>query len=286
MEKYIGKFISYLEVEKNYSPHTVLNYRKDLEEFTAHLGKTPLAKVEYMMLRKFLADLRGKNLKPRSLARKMSTLRSFFRFLQKEGYLKDNPAALLMTPKLDKSLPKFLTEEEMKKYIEAPKEDKMFSKRNRAILEMLYSTGMRVSELVGLNVEHVDFFGQIVKVAGKGKKERLIPIGDTALKAIKSYLDERKDKKSVLFLNKNGTRISTRGVCDVTHKYLHQFGSDKKISPHVLRHSFATHLLDRGADLRSVQELLGHANLSTTQIYTHVTTDRLKKVYDKAHPRA
>jgi len=287
MNRYIDKFITYLEVEKNYSSHTLLNYKLDLGEFFKFLDQTEIEKVEYLHLRRFLSTLRERHLKPRSMARKLSSLRSFFRFLNKEGYLKENPAVLLMSPKLDKTLPKFLSEDEMAQFIEAPKGTDEFGLRDRAILETLYSTGMRVSELVGLNTEDVDLIGQIAKAKGKGKKERLVPLGRKAADCLQIYLSKRKKQNtSACFLNKNGTRLTTRGVFNITDKYIKQVSAVKNISPHVLRHSFATHMLDRGADLRSVQELLGHVNLSTTQIYTHVTTDRLKKVYDKAHPRA
>lgn len=286
MKRYLSKFISYLEIEKNYSKHTLLNYRLDLEEFADFTKDVKLEKIDYLLMRRFLAELRTKHLRPRSLARKMSSLRSFFKFLQRESLIKNNPAVLLMSPKLDKPLPKFLAEDEMIRFIEAPDLKTILGKRDRAILETLYSTGIRVSELVGLNSEDVDQIGNIIKVFGKGKKERLVPIGNKAVNAIKDYLTSRKEKSRIVFLNKNGTRLSTRGVCNLTHKYILKIASSSKVSPHVLRHSFATHMLDHGADLRSVQELLGHMNLSTTQIYTHVTTDRLKKVYDKAHPRA
>jgi len=286
MDRYVQKFISYLDVEKNYSSHTILNYRLDLEEFFKFLEKTPVEQVNYQDLRRYLAQLRVKEYRPRTLSRKLSSLRSFFKFLQRENIIKENPAVLLMSPKLDKPLPKFLSEEEITKFIEMPPLDKEMGRRDRAILETLYSAGLRVGELVGLNVEHVDFISNIVKAAGKGKKERLVPIGDQALKALQNYLDTRKHKSSAMFLNKNGTRLSDRSVRTIVNKYIRAASLNINISPHALRHSFATHLLDRGADLRSVQELLGHVNLSTTQIYTHVSTDKLKKVYDKAHPRA
>jgi len=286
MNRYIEKFISYLDIEKNYSKHTILNYRIDLEEFFKYIDKTPIEKVEYLTLRKFLAHLRTKQHRPRTLARKLSTLRSFFKFFTREGFLRDNPATFLMSPKLDKPLPKFLSEDDMVKFIESPRTDNILDKRNRAILETLYSTGIRVSELVGLNIDDVDFIGNIAKVSGKGKKERLVPIGNKALKSIQNYLDSRKEKSNIMFLNKNGTRLSTKGVFDMTKKYIKLTSIQQNVSPHVLRHSFATHLLDRGADLRSVQELLGHTSLSTTQIYTHVSTEKLRRVYDQAHPRA
>jgi integrase/recombinase XerC len=286
MNRYLQKFISYLEIEKNYSPHTVLNYRIDLEEFFKFIGPMPVQQVDYLLLRKFLAQLRSKQHRSRTLARKLSSLRSFLKFLHREGFIQENPAVLLMSPKLEKTLPKFLTEDEINKFIEAPSLKTPSGKRDRAILETLYSTGIRVSELVGLNADQVDLIGNVVKVAGKGKKERLVPIGDKALDSIRVYLQSRQHRSSALFLNKSGTRLSDRSVRNIVNKYIKAISLTRSISPHVLRHSFATHLLNRGADLRSVQELLGHVNLSTTQIYTHVTTDRLKEVYNKAHPRA
>jgi tyrosine recombinase XerC len=286
MNRHIDKFLTYLEIEKNYSPHTLLNYRVDLTEFFQFLGTTDLERVDYLFLRRYLASLREKKLKPRSMSRKLSSLRSFYKFMNREGYLKDNPAALLMSPKLDKTLPKFLSEDEMKAFIESPDTGSEAGLRDRAILETLYSTGIRVSELVGLNIDTVDLIGSIAKVAGKGKKERLVPIGSKAADAIRAYLNKRRATTQALFLNKSGRRLTARSIFNITEKYIKQVSATKNISPHVLRHSFATHMLDRGADLRSVQELLGHASLSTTQIYTHVTTERLKKIYDKAHPRA
>lgn len=286
MDRYINKFISYLEIEKNYSRHTLLNYRLDLIELGSFIAEIPWERVDYPLLRKYLAQLRTKQYRSRTLARKLSSLRSFFRFLHREGLIKNNPALLVMSPRMEKRLPKFLTEEETARFIESPSHETWQGRRDRAIFEMLYSTGIRVSELVGLDVSGVDLISNMVKVAGKGKKERLVPIGDKAVTAIKDYLDHRKGQSPVLFLNKNGTRLSDRGVRNIIHKYIHAASLNQNISPHVLRHTFATHLLNRGADLRSVQELLGHAHLSTTQIYTHVTTDRLKKVYNQAHPRA
>lgn len=286
MERYIEKFCTYLNVEKNYSSHTILNYRMDLEEFGRFTGEMPLEKIDYLLLRRFLARLRERQLRPKSLARKLSSLRSFFKFLQRENLLAHNPAVLLMSPKLEKKLPQFLTEEEMTRFIEAPSPEEESGKRDRAILETLYSTGIRVSELVGLNTADVDLIGNIVKVAGKGRKERLVPLGDKASEAVKDYLDSRRHKTDILFLNRGGSRLSARSVRNIINKYIVRTGLSYKISPHTLRHTFATHLLNRGADLRSVQELLGHVSLSTTQVYTHVTTDRLKKVYDRAHPRA
>ena len=289
MEKYIEKFIRYLEIEKNYSPHTILNYRLDLEHFSKFLGELDVEKVDYLAVRKYLALLKEKNLGNRTVNRRLSSLRSFFKFLTREGYLKANPILSVSSPKLEKHLPQFLTEEETKRLIESafPKNDEdELSLRDRAILETFYSTGMRIAELVSIDARDIDFISNIIKVMGKGKKERIVPIGDMALLAIRKYLEKRKKTSDTIFLNKNGSRITTRGVRGIVSKYIKISGTKQGVSPHTLRHSFATHLLNRGADLRTVQELLGHANLSTTQIYTHLTTEKLKSVYDKAHPRA
>ena len=290
MIRYIDKFIDYLKIEKNASEHTIINYSVDLKDFSNFLGDAQLETVTYLVLRRYLAHIKERNYSKRTIARKLATLRSFFRFLYREGYLKTNPATSIVTPKLEKKLPLFLDVDEVVKLIEAPGEKDLSGLRDKAILETLYSTGIRVGELVGLNINNVDFIGGVVKVSGKGKKERLTPIGDKALRAIRNYLGKRDLKKSVnkkaVFLNKNGGRLTDRSVRRVVGKYIKTVSLREGISPHTLRHSFATHLLDRGADLRSVQELLGHMNLSTTQIYTHVTTKRLKEVYEKAHPRA
>ena len=286
MIKYLDKFFTYLDIEKNYSTHTALNYRIDLEEFAAFLGENSVTAVEYPDLRRFLAQLKGRNLKPRTLARKLSSLRSFFKYLQREDVIQSNPDKLLVTPKLDKPLPHFMSEEETVQLIEAPRKGKFNSLRDKAIFEILYFTGIRVSELVGLNVDDVDFIGNIIKVLGKGKKERIVPIGDQALNVLKAYVDQRKVNNKFIFVNKGGTRLSDRSVRNIINKYILEQSMAQHVTPHMFRHSFATHLLNHGADLRSVQELLGHVNLSTTQIYTHLTTEKLKKVYDQAHPRA
>ncbi len=286
MKRYVEKFLTYLEIEKNYSPHTLTNYKIDLNELSALLDHPDPLKLSYLHLRKYLAQMRQRSLKPRTLARKLSSIRSFFKFLHREGLIKNNPAVLLLTPRLDKKLPKFLSEKEVTALIESPPLDKTAGKRDRAILELLYSSGLRVSELVGMNVESVDAISNLVKVRGKGKKERLVPVGDKAVEALRDYLNDRASGQRALFLNKNGRRLSDRGVRNIINKHILKTSIRMNVSPHVMRHSFATHLLNRGADLRSVQELLGHVNLSTTQIYTHISTERLKNVYDKAHPHA
>jgi len=286
MQRYIEKFIRYLEIEKNYSPYTVLNYRLDLEGFKGFLGETLLENVDYLTLRKYLAMVKEKNLSVRTIARHLSTLRSFFKFLTREGHLKTNPTLSLSSPKQEKHLPVFLTEDEATKLIEAVVAKDERGLRDRAVLETFYSTGIRISELAGLKVDDIDFIGSVVKVLGKGRKERIVPIGEQAIRAIRTYLEKRKKQSEALFLNKSGKRMTVRGIRNLVQKYVLIASMKHGISPHTLRHSFATHLLNRGADLRSVQELLGHVNLSTTQIYTHLTTERLKSVYDKAHPRA
>ena len=286
MWRFIEKFIRYIDIEKNYSVHTQLNYRLDLEEFGGFLKDVGVERIDYLFLRKYLARLKEKGLAHKSINRKLSCLRSFFKFLLREGLLKANPMVSVSSPKQEKRLPVFLSEEEVVKLIESvlPKDERGL--RDRALLETFYSTGMRISEVVSLDIDDIDFLGNIVKVMGKGKKERIVPIGEHALSALRRYVGARKKESEALFLNKNSRRISSRGVRNIVQKYIRLAGLRQGISAHTFRHSFATHLLNRGADLRSVQELLGHANLSTTQIYTHLTTDRLKSVYDKAHPRA
>lgn len=290
MDRYIDKFKNYLAVEKNYSAHTIKNYLADLKEFSRFLSGRDIINVDYLTVRKFLAHLREKRIAKRSVARKLSSLRTFFRFLQRDGYIKTSPVANIYTPKLDKKLPIFLDEKSVLKLITAPDKKTFQGARDGAILETLYSTGIRVSELVGIDISDVDSISGVIKVLGKGRKERLAPVGDKAVSAIREYLQYRNRKKwgdrKPLFLNKSGKRLTDRSIRRIVNKYIKDMSMKERISPHTLRHSFATHLLNRGADLRSVQELLGHKNLSTTQIYTHVTTERLKSVYDKAHPRA
>jgi tyrosine recombinase XerC len=286
MDRLIERFVRYLEIEKNYSGHTVLNYRLDLNDFVKFLGESPVESVDYLLLRKYLALLKEKKLGSRSMARHLSALRSFFKFLTREGFLKSNPILSVASPKLDKHLPQFLTEEEVIRLINSSLPKDEMGMRDRAILETFYSTGMRIGELVSLSQDDLDFIGGVVKLKGKGKKERIAPIGDKAISSLREYLEKRKKQTNAVFLNKRGTRITDRGVRNIVGKYLRLSGMKQGVSPHTLRHSFATHLLNRGADLRTVQELLGHANLSTTQIYTHLTTEKLKNVYDKAHPRA
>jgi len=298
---YLEQFERHLSLEKNASPHTVRNYLSDLKEFSEFVrrelpslldseGNPAIEKVDHLAIRGYLGMLYKKN-KRSSLTRKLASLRAFFRFLMREGYISLNPAKLVSTPKQEKYLPSVLSIDEIFSLLSVKFPPGPLGLRDGAIMETLYSCGISVSELTGLNEDDIDVNLGIIKVRGKGGKERIVPVGGKALDALKAYAavkpegdDDRRDRP--VFLNNRGKRFSTRGVERVIHKYLLQCGILKKITPHSLRHTFATHLLDAGADLRSIQELLGHASLSTTQKYTHVSLDKLMEVYDKAHPRS
>jgi integrase/recombinase XerC len=329
----IDEFLNYLKFERHFSPHTAKCYSADLAQFSAFLmgdtaaaagrqnfaGAAPTSRLsvggqaagggtavlaepqlqqklrdaDTEQIKLFLGFLGTQNYSKSTVARKLATLRSFYKFCLRRGYVKAHPLATIRTPKQEKRLPKFLELEQITKLLSTPDDSTLLGARDKAMLEVLFSTGVRVSELVDLNFADLDFEGQAVRVRGKGKKQRTSPIGPTALAAIQKYLQLRRADarsanfdQSALFVNKHGQRLSTRSVRRKLDKYLAECGLDPTISPHTLRHSFATHMLNRGADLRSVQELLGHQSLSTTQVYTHLTTPRLKAVYDDAHPRA
>ncbi len=323
----IQEFLNYLQFEKRFSGHTAKCYGADLHQFSefliAHSDSAPSAheptsltqqggpatalatetdlKVDQLLLsaqidsvRSYLGLLNEKQYSKATIARKLATLRSFYKFLVKRNHISSNPVISIRTPKQEKKLPRFLEYEEVKKLLSTPPINTWLGSRDRAILETLYSTGIRVSELVALNMDDIDFLGEVVHVRGKGKKERIAPIGSSALQVIQHYMEYRNKRAQsngnfdakVLFVNKHGRRLSTRSVRRKMDKYLKMSGLDPDISPHTLRHSFATHMLNNGADLRSVQELLGHQSLSTTQVYTHVTTAQLKKDYDDSHPRS
>ncbi len=290
MEQYLARFAEYLEAERNASVHTIKNYKIDLRDFYAFIQNKPIASIDYLEIRRFLGILKEKNYQKSTISRKLACLRSFFKFLARENLLKVNPASGIQSPKRDKKLPSCLELKEVENLLDAPNGNSWEEKRDKAILETLYSSGVRVSELMGLNDDDLDLLSGQMKVRGKGKKERIVPVGSVAIKAIQIYTDLRPKRdsktKGALFINRLGTRLTDRSVRRVLNKYVRRIALGKEISPHTLRHSFATHLLDRGADLRSVQELLGHANLSTTQIYTHVSTKRLREAFQKAHPRA
>ncbi|MFH1616009.1 MAG: tyrosine recombinase XerC [Planctomycetota bacterium] len=320
----IQNFLAYLRFERHFSDHTAKCYGADLQQFVDFLNntKTPdqynpspcqdapaatalatqqetivdqlLLQVETNNIRSFLAMLNEKKYSKATAARKLATLRSFYKFLVKRNYIASNPVTVVRTPKQEKKLPKYLEYQDIQRLMRVIPTDSWLGARDRAILETIYSTGIRVSELVALNMDDIDFLGEVVHVRGKGKKERIAPIGAPALQAIQHYMEFRNRRiqsnsnfdTRVLFVNKHGRRLSTRSVRRKMDKYLILAGFDPTaISPHTLRHSFATHMLNNGADLRSVQELLGHQSLSTTQIYTHLSTKKLKEEYDAAHPR-
>ena len=323
----IQEFLDYLRFEKRFSEHTAKCYGADLSQFGGFLisrfeanlqnaeqapltgphegpatavATQPDVKLDQLLLstdtdvvRAYLAFLHEQQYSKATIARKLATLRSFYKFLVRRNRLGSNPVMAVRTPKQEKKLPRFLEYEEVKKLLETPPMDNWLGARDRAILETLYSTGIRVSELVALNMDDVDFLGEVVHIRGKGKKERIAPISSSALQVIQNYIEFRNKRaqsnsnfdSKVLFVNKHGRRLSTRSVRRKMDKYLNMAGLDISISPHTLRHSFATHMLNNGADLRSVQELLGHQSLSTTQVYTHLSTRKLKEVYESAHPR-
>jgi integrase/recombinase XerC len=306
----VRQFLDYLRLEKHFSDYTVKSYGADLIQFGQFLAGSigqlagagtnsssiddRMVKCEPLTIREFLAYLYGQNYTKSTTARKLATLRSFYKFLIRRGMVSVNPLSTIRTPKQEKRLPKCLDLEQVQKLLDAPGDADLLSARDRSMLEVLYSSGIRVSELVDLEMADLDLQEGVLRVRGKGRKDRLTPIGSQAIKALQRYFELRNgDAKSQqpqsanrVFLNKHGEPLSTRSVRRKLDKYLVMAGLDPGISPHTLRHSFATHLLNNGADLRSVQELLGHQSLSTTQIYTHLTTSRMKEVYDQAHPRA
>ncbi len=305
MQQYIDRFADYLKYQRNASAHTLRNYVSDLEQFHEYLcPKDPkgnradidIGQIDHITIREYMATLYQEHRKKSSIARKLATLRTFFKFLCREQVVEANPARLVSSPRLEKRLPKVISVDEVVHFIETPDTDTVLGKRDRAIIELLYATGCRVSEIAGMNLDDFDFKHQMIRVRGKGRKERFVPFGSKAKEALAVYLEERvslldnapnqeRDAR-VVFLNYQGTRITTRSIGRLIEKYVKQCAMAQNISPHSLRHSIATHLLSAGADLRAIQELLGHARLSTTQIYTHVSIEQLMQVYDNAHPRA
>lgn len=302
LREHINSYISFLKNEKNYSNNTVISYKNDLLQLLNYLKDYKIIRrnnIQYIdrsIMRKYIVYLKKCDYSARSICRKISTVRSFFKFLSREGIVDINPTINLMTPKIKKKLPSFLYLEEINKLIETPPGNTIFGIRDRAILELLYGTGMRVGELVNLNISDIDLHEKTVRVFGKGSKERILPLGNPSIKAVQKYLTVRnifrknisinQNDQNALLLNRFGGRLSARSIRRLIIKYMKIACLNKKISPHVLRHSFATHLLGGGADLRSVQELLGHESLSTTQIYTHITKERLKAIYKKSYPRS
>lgn len=307
MYSLLDAYLYHLQVEKNASPYTIQNYQKDIFQFIDFLAEElsipdnqiKAEMVTHLLVRSYLANMKNSGMARATIARKLAAIRSFFRYLCREEILESNPLKAVATPKQDKRLPEFLYKGEMEALLEAPDQTTPLGMRDAAILELLYASGIRVSELVGLNLEDLDFNIGYVRVLGKGQKERIVPVGSFALKALQTYIHQgRPVLKDVatkgqsergtapLLLNNKGGRLTDRGVRYLLTKYINQTSIHKQVSPHTMRHSFATHLLEGGADLRTVQELLGHVNMSTTQIYTHVTKERIKQVYSKTHPRA
>jgi integrase/recombinase XerC len=305
MQNYLDKFEEHLKYERNLSIHTLRNYMSDLRQFQDYLcpvmpdgSRRPveIQQIDHITIREYLATFYKDQHKKTSIARKLATLRTFFKFLCREQVLEMNPAKMVSSPRLEKKLPKVLSIEEVIRFIESPDLETVLGKRDRAILELLYGAGIRVSELCGLDLEDVDLKNQSIRVRGKGRKERIVPYGSKAKEALELYLEVRGElllespvddrNPEIFFYNYQGTRITTRSVGRMIDKYVKECALAMDISPHSLRHSFATHLLSNGADLRAIQELLGHARLSTTQIYTQVSMEKLMEVYDKTHPKA
>ncbi|MBJ6802114.1 tyrosine recombinase XerC [Geomonas propionica] len=289
MKRAIEQFCGYLETERNVSPHTLAAYKSDLEQFASFLegrGEPTPEKVDHLAIRQYLAQLHKGHAKS-SIGRKLSAIRALFRFLLREGRLEKSPAELVSTPKKEKRLPFHLNIDQVSALVEAPAGSRL-PLRDRAVLETLYSCGIRVSELTGMNVADLDLAGAVARVMGKGGKERIVPVGSFARGALAAYLAERGEPapSEPLILNSRGKRINRRSVTRIVDSHMMLIAAMRKVSPHTLRHTFATHLLEGGADLRAIQELLGHASLSTTQKYTHVSIDKLMEVYDQAHPKA
>jgi len=302
VNEHLAQFLQHLKYERNVSPHTLRNYTSDLEQFRDHLLAVekredfPIEQIDRLTIREWMAELHEGH-KKASVARKLASLRTFFQFLVREGKLENNPAKQVATPKIERKLPNHLSMEDAVRFIETPDVETDLGRRDRAILEFLYATGIRVGELVGIDVQDVDFRERMVRVTGKRKKQRIVAFGEPSAQAVISYIQETRERfllnapinerdVNALFLNYQGTRITTRSVGRMIDKYIKQCADIHAISPHSLRHTFATHLLDSGADLRDIQELLGHARLSTTQIYTQVSMEKMIEVYDKAHPKA
>ncbi len=294
MQKEISQFLASLKHERNASPHTIASYGRDLLQLARYLEerKIALSRIDNVILRGFLAKLQEKKNKKSTVARKLAAIRSFFQFCIKKKWLENNPAKAVATPKQEKHVPSFLSEDEMAQFLDLPQTTQPLDLRDKAALELLYATGMRVSELAGLDLDDLNFSERLIRVKGKGKKERLVPFGKKAEDCLTFYIRSRPQinkgdiEAKALFLNYRGERLSARSVERIVDKYIRLTALRRKISPHSLRHSFASHLLSRGADLRVIQELLGHESLATTQKYTHLDLKQLLEVYKKSHPRS
>jgi tyrosine recombinase XerC len=301
MEADVDRFVEYMSVVKDLSEHTVRAYATDIVQFVNFLREEgvgdDLASLDSKIVRRYLARLHRQGNSKSSIARKLASLRAFFKFLLRRGKIEIDPTIGIASPKLEKKLPKYLREDQIEKLMLSPNTSSPLGLRDAAILEVMYATGVRVSELVGMNLQDVDLPAGEIRVLGKGSKERIVLLGRSAQKALEAYLNAGRGKllsnrgstrlhEDAVFLNKNGRRITARSVYRLLDKYFSKVSDELKISPHVIRHTFATHMLEHGADLRSIQELLGHSSISTTQIYTHVSRERLRQVYESAHPRA
>ena len=300
MDEYLETFLKHIRLQKNFSAHTLEAYASDLSQYFKYMSSisgddnSGIGKFTLAGIRDYLYILSNSGLKRKSIARKLASIKSFGKFLVQEGIIEKNPASDIKTPKIEKKEPVFLSLKEINMVMDAPIDEGMVPYRNHAILELFYSTGIRLSELHGLDIDSIDFHNDVVRVYGKGKKERIIPIGRKAMEAVKKYLPLRRtylfhkgnsDEKA-LFISNRSCRFGKRSIQDSVSKHLKMISEKEHLSPHVLRHTFATHMLDNGADLRAVQELLGHVSLNTTQIYTHVSMERLAQAYRLAHPRA
>ena len=302
LQEDLTQFFQHLKYERNLSPHTLRNYASDLDQFREHLlgveGRDDIdsKEVDRLTIREWMASLHGDH-KKTSVARKLASLRTFFQFLIREGKLDSNPAKMVATPQIERQLPNPLSIEDAVRFIETPDINTHLGRRDRAIIEFLYATGIRVGELVGINLADLDLRERVVRVTGKRNKQRMVPFGEPALQALLLYLEKTRvvflnecpeagRDPNALFLHRRGGRLTTRSVGRMIDKYIRQCADIHNISPHGLRHTFATHLLDQGADLRDIQELLGHARLTTTQIYTQVSMEKMIEVYDRAHPKA
>ncbi len=292
MDNYIKQFKKYLEAERNYSTHTLRAYARDLDEFYGFLisrgNDCDMNGIEDSDIRSFIGVLNKKNSKS-TIERKLASLRAFFDYLQKEKIIKSNPAKLIPSPKKEKKLPVFLSVDEMFRLIDQHLTEGVRGLRDRAVMELMYSSGIRVGELVNIKMDDINFENHELKLLGKGSKERIVPVGKKALKSLMDYMEKRellKPKSDYIFINNRGTKISERTVARIVKKFAKAASLNKNISPHALRHSFATHLLGSGADLRAIQDMLGHSSLSVTQKYTHTSVERIMDIYDKTHPRS
>lgn len=290
MDKLINDFLKYLEVERHYSEHTIISYKTDLEEFNEYLGNKNIKDTDYKFIRDYLTYMFDKKYEKKTISRHISTLRSYYKYLLEEKIIKKNPMTLISNPKLDKKLPNFLYYDELEILLNIPDRSTTLGLRDALILELLYSTGIRVSELINIKLKDINRSDKKILIMGKGSKERYVLYGEVLDNLLDIYISNSRSKlnknSDYLILNKDGNQITDRGIRLIISKVLKKGEIDYHVSPHTLRHTFATHMLENGADLKSVQELLGHENLSTTQVYTHVTNERLRSVYLKTHPRA